>query len=98
MSSGNRLGLGVTPEKAIMWITSNPAKGLRILDETGTLEVGKMADVVLWDGDPFSVYTQTEKVFIDGALMYDALDSDISPRMDFEIGQQNNAITGGAGQ
>jgi imidazolonepropionase-like amidohydrolase len=98
ITAGKQLGFDIPPERAIKWITYNPAKGLGILDKTGTLETGKMADVVLWDGDPFSVYTKAEKVFIDGALMYDALDADNSPRMDFEIGQQDNGVTGGAGQ
>ena len=40
------------------------AQALGILDEVGTLEPGKMADVVIWDQDPFSVYAKTEKVFI----------------------------------
>ena len=52
----------------------------------------------LWDGDPFSVYTHAEKVFIDGALTYDRDDPKNSPRSDFELGQEDNAHTGGAGQ
>ncbi|MGD8360213.1 MAG: amidohydrolase, partial [Gemmatimonadota bacterium] len=36
-----------------------------------SLEVGKNADVVIWSGDPFSIYTKTEKVFVDGALLFD---------------------------
>ncbi|NHK28331.1 amidohydrolase [Parvularcula flava] len=98
MADGNNLGLNIAPEEAISWITSNPAKAMGILDETGTLEAGKMADVVLWDGDPFSVYTKTDKVFIDGALMFDRQNPEISPRTDFEIGQLDNTTTGGAGQ
>ena len=45
-----------------------------VLDKTGTLEPGKMADVVVWNGDPFSVYSHAEKVFIDGVLLYDRVD------------------------
>ena len=69
-----------------------------ILDQTGTIETGKMADVVFWSRNPFSVYANAEKVFIDGALMYDRDDPTRSPRMDFEIGQYDNGFTGGAGQ
>ena len=54
---------------------------------TGSLEPGKMADVVLWNGDPLSVYSRPEKVWIDGALMYDALDRSRRPVSDFELGQ-----------
>ena len=45
-----------------------------ILDQTGTLEPGKMADVVVWNGNPFSVYAQAEQVYIDGARVYDRND------------------------
>jgi imidazolonepropionase-like amidohydrolase len=98
VADGAKMGLKIAPEHAIMWITANPAKALRIADRTGSLEAGKMADVVLWSGDPFSVYTKTEKVFIDGALLYDANDPKRSPRMDFELGQHGEGFTGGAGQ
>ncbi len=98
MADGNRIGLNIEPEQAISWITSNPAKAMGIADRTGSLEAGKMADVVLWSGNPFSVYAQAEKVFIDGALLYDRNDPKRSPRMDFEIGQPGQGFTGGAGQ
>lgn len=98
MADGNRIGLNITPEQAISWITSNPAKAMGVGDKTGSLEAGKMADVVVWSGDPFSVYAQAEKVFIDGALLYDRGDPKRSPRTDFEIGQLGQGFTGGAGQ
>lgn len=98
IADGNRMGLKIAPERAIAWLTSNPAKALRIDDKTGSLEQGKMADVVLWTANPFSVYAKAEKVFIDGALLYDANDPKRSPRMDFEIGQHGSGFTGGAGQ
>ncbi|HBK91580.1 MAG TPA: amidohydrolase [Parvularcula sp.] len=98
MADGNRIGLDIKPEQAIAWITSNPAKAMGIGDKTGSLEAGKMADVVLWSANPFSVYAQAEKVFIDGALMFDRSDPKRSPRMDFEIGQLGQGFTGGAGQ
>ena len=46
-----------------------------------------MADVVLWNGNPFSVYTRPEKVWVDGALLYDANDPTRRPVSDFELGQ-----------
>jgi imidazolonepropionase-like amidohydrolase len=98
MADGNKMGLKIGPEQAIKWLTSNPAKALRIDDRTGSLEAGKMADVVVWNGNPFSVYAKTEKVFVDGALLYDASDPARSPRMDFELGQRGEGFTGGAGQ
>jgi imidazolonepropionase-like amidohydrolase len=99
MASGNAMGMNITPEKAIEWITINPAKSMGIGDQTGTLEAGKMADIVLWDGNPFSVYTKAEKVFIDGALMYDRLDEKYQPVSDFQLGQYDfevKAQEGGA--
>ena len=86
MAAGNRAGFNIPPSRAIQWITSNPAKALGITEKTGSLEVGKMADIVIWDGDPFSVYTKTEKVFVDGMLLYDK-DNLLTPKAtDFELG------------
>ena len=98
MGDGVNIGIDIRPEDAIAWITANPAKAMGILDQTGTLEAGKMADVVLWDRDPFSVYARAERVYIDGALMFDRNDPARSPRVDFELGQLDNGFTGGAGQ
>ena len=69
------------------WFTANPAKMLGILDKTGTLEPGKMADVVVWSADPFSVYARADKVFIDGALAFDRTDPRYQPKTDFEVGE-----------
>ncbi|HEU4813444.1 MAG TPA: amidohydrolase [Xanthomonadaceae bacterium] len=80
-------GMEIAPERAIQWVTANPAKSMGILDMTGTLEPGKMADVVLWSGNPFSVYAQAEHVYIDGALIYDRDDPSRQPRSDFLLGQ-----------
>jgi imidazolonepropionase-like amidohydrolase len=98
MAAGRRMGYSITRAHAVTWMTRNPARTLGILDQTGTLESGKDADVVVWDRDPFSVYAHAEKVFIDGALLYDRDNPKLSPRTDFEIGQEDNANTGGAGQ
>ncbi len=98
MAAGRRIGLDITRGHAVRWMTANPAKALNIADKVGTLEKGKMADVVLWTGDPFSVYSHAEKVYIDGWLAYDRDDSKRSPRSDFELGQVGQGETGGAGQ
>ena len=89
MAAGNRAGYDISQARAMKWITYNPAKAAGILDQTGTLEVGKDADVVLWSGNPFSVYTKAEKVFIDGALAYDRDDPKKKPITDFELGILN---------
>jgi imidazolonepropionase-like amidohydrolase len=88
MTRGQRVGLQIPPERAIRWITSNAARSLGILDQTGTLEAGKMADIVIWNGNPFSVYAKADQVFIDGALLYDRNDPARQPLSDFELGQQ----------
>jgi imidazolonepropionase-like amidohydrolase len=87
MSRGNRLGLTIAPERAIRWVTANPARALGIDKLTGTLEPGKMADVVIWNGTPFSVYALAEQVFVDGALAFDRAHPPQQPRSDFLLGQ-----------
>ncbi|WP_374469962.1 amidohydrolase family protein [Phenylobacterium sp.] len=88
MTAGNEAGLRVTPEDAIRWLTLNPARILGIDGQTGSLEPGKAADVVLWSADPFSVYSQPDLVFVDGALMHDRARPPERPRSDFELGAQ----------
>jgi len=88
MSRGQRVGLDIPPERAIRWLAANAARALGILEQTGTLEAGKMADVVIWNGNPFSVYALADQVFIDGALLYDRHDPGRQPVSDFELGQQ----------
>jgi len=90
MAHARRVGIEITPEHAIRWLTANPAKALGIDAQTGTLEPGKMGDVVLWNGTPFSVYAHAEKVYIDGALMYDRNDRSRQPVSDFLLGQGVN--------
>lgn len=85
MASGRRAGIGVTEEEAIRWVTANPAWALGVDHRMGTLEPGKDGDVVLWNKSPFSVYALAEKVWIDGALVYQRG----MPRWsDFELGQE----------
>ncbi len=83
MTRGRLAGFDIPPERAIRWITANAAKALGILSETGTLEPGKMADVVVWNGTPFSVYALADLVFVDGALLYDRAHPAARPRSDF---------------
>ncbi len=86
MAAGAEIGLPVSEEQAIKWLTINPAWALGLDDKIGSLEPGKNADVVLWSGDPFSVYTRAEKVWIDGAMLYDRSDPSEQWRTDFELG------------
>ncbi|PVX30449.1 amidohydrolase [Sphingomonas pokkalii] len=86
-ASALRSGFDISEEKAWKWLSYNPAMALGIADKTGSLKPGKMADVVLWNGNPFSVYTRPDMVWVDGALLYDAKDPKRRPVSDFELGQ-----------
>jgi imidazolonepropionase-like amidohydrolase len=86
MFAAQRIGLHVDEAKAVRWMTINPAHALGLDAKVGSLEVGKNADVVLWNGDPFSVYTRAEKTWIDGALLFDRDDLRSQWRTDFELG------------
>lgn len=88
IAAGRRAGIAIPPERAIRWLTGNAAKALGVEDRTGTLEAGKMADVVLWSGNPFSVYAHAEQVWIDGALLYDRNDAARQPASDFRLGTE----------
>lgn len=87
MAAGVRAGIAIAPEHAIEWITRNPARMLGLDDRIGTLEPGKLADVVVWSADPFSIYAHADQVFVDGALAYDRLDPARQPLSDLELGQ-----------
>jgi len=89
LAAGRRAGIDISEAEAIKWFTANSAKIMGVDDRTGTLEAGKMADVVLWSSNPFSVYAIAEKVFIDGALVHEAGNPSLQHRTDFELGQPN---------
>ena len=93
IANARRAGIEIAPERAIRWLTQNAAKSLGLLDRTGTLDAGKAADVVLWNGNPFSVYAHAEQVYIDGARVYDRNDPSRQPVTDFMLGQ--SAAQGG---
>lgn len=86
-ADGKRVGLDISQADAWQWLSANPAKSLGIFDKTGSLEVGKNADLVIWSEDPFSTYSQAEHVYIDGALSYDRNTPEQWPVSDFELGQ-----------
>jgi imidazolonepropionase-like amidohydrolase/predicted small secreted protein len=92
VAAGRRAGINISEERAISWITSNAARSIGIADETGSLEPGKRADVVIWSANPFSVYARADQVFIDGALTFDRMDPRYQPLSDFELGQPGFGI------
>lgn len=87
LSAGRRAGLQISEGEAIRWITANPARALGIADTTGTLEPGKRADVVLWSASPFSIYALADRVWIDGAAVFDRRDPSYRRHSDFLVGQ-----------
>jgi imidazolonepropionase-like amidohydrolase len=62
---------GATEEEALRMITLNAAWIMGIESRVGSIDVGKDADLVIWDGYPLSSYGIPEKVFIDGQLFFD---------------------------
>ena len=95
MAAGNAAGIPITKDDAIRWITVNAAWALGLDDRIGTIEVGKNADLVLWSADPFSVYSRAERVWIDGAQMFDRNDPASRWRTDFELGFVPTTTNGG---
>ncbi len=93
LADGRRAGHNVSDAYAWRWLSYNPAKALGIADRVGSLKPGKMADLVLWNGNPFSTYTRPDKVWIDGALMYDSANPRLRPVSDFELGQPGEGDT-----
>ncbi|WP_417459937.1 amidohydrolase family protein [Kordiimonas sp.] len=87
LADGRKVGVDISKEEAWQWLSLNPAKSLGIADKVGTIEPGKDADIVLWSGDPFSVYTKADMTFVDGAVTFDRNDPSRQPVMDFELGQ-----------
>ncbi len=63
---------GATEEEALKMITLNPAWIIGVDDKVGSLDVGKDADLVIWNMDPLSTYARAEKVYIDGDLFFDS--------------------------
>jgi imidazolonepropionase-like amidohydrolase len=84
LATGLAMGLRLTEDDALAWITLNPAWAMGIENKTGSLEPGKMADVVIWSSMPLSVYARPEIVFVDGHRLYDR-SRGMRPS-DFELG------------
>jgi len=92
LAAGRAAGLTISEADAIKWITANPAKAIGIDKQTGSLEPGKRADLVIWDHDPFSIYARTDQVYLDGAVAYDRHDPRYQPRSDFDLGQPGEGV------
>ena len=64
--AGNAVAHGLSKDEAIKALTINIAETFGLQDEIGSIEVGKHADIVLWDNDPLEVSSFADEVFIDG--------------------------------
>lgn len=87
-AAARKLGLAIPPEHMIRWLTSAPATALGIGDRIGTLAPDYNADLVLWSGNPFSVYTKADLVLIDGAVVHDRVAAPGASTSDFELGRK----------
>ncbi len=94
-AAGRRLGItGITENDVLRWTTANAAWALGVDEQTGTLEAGKMADVVVWSGSPFSTYSKPELVYVDGTLAYDSKRP--PPQTDIGVGTAALPLTSAA--
>jgi imidazolonepropionase-like amidohydrolase len=85
LADGRKAGIQISDAEAWTWLSLNPAKALGLDAVTGSLVPGKNADIVIWSGDPFSVYSHADQVFLDGARIYDRFDPAYQPMSDFEL-------------
>ncbi|WNG50083.1 amidohydrolase family protein [Archangium minus] len=83
-------GVPISEEEALRWVTLHPAWVMGVEDKTGSLEPGKMADVVLWKSHPLSVYARAQRVWADGVVTYDAAQGAVNAS-DFELGERMEA-------
>jgi cytosine/adenosine deaminase-related metal-dependent hydrolase len=71
----------LTEEQALKLITINPAIQLGVQDRVGSIEVGKDADVAIWNAHPFSVYARVDTTFVDGEIFFDR-EQDLAKRLE----------------
>jgi imidazolonepropionase-like amidohydrolase len=64
--AGNAVSFGLTWDQALRAVTLTPAETFGVADRYGSLDAGKVANVVVWSGDPFEIATGVEHVFIRG--------------------------------
>ena len=81
---------GLSRDEALAMVTLNPAKQLMIEDRVGSIEAGKDADLVIWDGDPLSVYAKVLTTIVDGEVYFDR-EKDQEQRL--EIARQKAVLT-----
>jgi len=85
-ADGRRAGVNISRGEVWTWLSRNPARALGIEEETGSLQAGRRADVVIWSADPLTSYAVAQLVFIDGAEVYQRGQGQ-DHFSDFELGQ-----------
>jgi imidazolonepropionase-like amidohydrolase len=80
---------GISETEALKLITINPAKILHLGDRTGSIKIGKDADIVLWTDYPLSIYAHPRKTMIDGTFYFDEEQNDL---MKEQIDSERNRI------
>jgi imidazolonepropionase-like amidohydrolase len=79
----------LTEEQALRLITINPAIQLGIQNRVGSIEVGKDADLAIWNAHPFSVYARVDTTFVDGEIFFDR-EQDLARRS--ELAKERTAL------
>jgi imidazolonepropionase-like amidohydrolase len=80
---------GVSEEEAWKMVTLNPAKLLHVADRTGSISIGKDADLVLWSNNPLSVYAKADMTMVDGVKYFDRTDDE---KMRTEVQTERNRL------
>ena len=76
---------GLTEQQALDLITINPARELGIDHRTGSIDIGKDADIVVWDGHPLSVYSHVDTTLIEGEVYFQRRDAfGVDPQSTFK--------------
>ena len=68
---GRLVGQGLPREVALAAVTLEAARALGLADRLGSIEKGKIANLVLWSGDPLEPSSRVEAVMLDGAFVYE---------------------------
>ncbi len=87
--AGKLLRTGLTEEQALSTVTNGSAAAIAINDRVGSLEPGKDADFVIWNGNPLSQFTRAEQTWVDGRR-YFSLDEDAALRQ--QVQRERTAI------
>jgi imidazolonepropionase-like amidohydrolase len=86
---------GLTDDEALALVTINPAKQLKIDNRVGSIDVGKDADVTIWDRHPLSSSALVERTYIDGVAYYDRV-KDLQRAADLETERRGRITAGNA--